>query len=58
MSSCVKLHAKKSLSIQICFRRVDEMETLYGLMHVTPKKLLAMLDPRMRLLNVKGGVTR
>ena len=34
------------------------METLYGLMHVTPKKLLAMLDPRMRLLNVEGGVTR
>ena len=39
-------------------RRVHEMETLYGLMHVTPKKLLVMLDPRMRLLSVKGGVTR
>ena len=34
------------------------MDTLYGLMHMTPKKLLSMLDPRMRLLNVRGGVTR
>lgn len=34
------------------------MDTLYGLMHMTPKKLISMLDPRMRLLNVRGGVTR
>ena len=58
MSLCSKLGNHNSCKSQICFRRVDEMETLYGLMHVTPKKLLAMLDPRMRLLNVKGGVTR
>ena len=50
----------KSISVSTLFpfRRVHDMDTLYGLMHMTPKKLLTMLDPRMRLLNVKGGVTR